>query len=180
MARSIHGLPKVSPGPPCPTLLRAAGRPPPFRGWSAHRASCRLLPPWIPHAVRAWVRLRLGPTFLLLLAQIARLLGGGVVLLTPLAIFGVFRLLGDEALLAPAPHGRGRLGQRLGQRRAAGQGSYRVNEYGDFKHGLIGTGQQNNLNVPPAINNWDSEWDSDSDGDSDWDSDGLLARGVIE
>jgi hypothetical protein len=28
MARGGHGLPKVSPGPPCPTLLRPAGRAP--------------------------------------------------------------------------------------------------------------------------------------------------------
>jgi hypothetical protein len=28
MARGGHGLPKVSPGPPCPTLPRPAGRPP--------------------------------------------------------------------------------------------------------------------------------------------------------
>jgi hypothetical protein len=38
-----------TPGPPCPTLLRPAGRPPPYgRFWGG-----RLLPPWIPHAARA-------------------------------------------------------------------------------------------------------------------------------
>jgi RNA recognition motif-containing protein len=35
-------------GPPCPTLLRPTGGPPPKQPYS------RLLPPWIPHAVRAW------------------------------------------------------------------------------------------------------------------------------
>jgi hypothetical protein len=60
MARGGHRLPKVSPGPPCLTLLRPAGGPPPkrpyghFRGSPpAGRAACsRLLPPWKPHAVR--------------------------------------------------------------------------------------------------------------------------------
>jgi hypothetical protein len=49
-------------GPPIPTLLCPVGGPPPKRlygrfwdGPLAGRASCgRLLPPWIPPAVRAW------------------------------------------------------------------------------------------------------------------------------
>jgi hypothetical protein len=66
MARGIHGLPKVSPRPTMPnpstprrtthdTALR------PFQGWPACRAGraaygC-LLPPWIPHSIRAWCTL---------------------------------------------------------------------------------------------------------------------------
>jgi hypothetical protein len=52
---------KFHPGPPCPTLLRPAGGPPPKRPYSrfgggppAERAACgHLLPPWIPLPVRA-------------------------------------------------------------------------------------------------------------------------------
>jgi hypothetical protein len=52
---------KFHPGPPCPTLLRPAGGPPPTRpycrfwgGPPAGQAACgRLLPPWIPDVVRA-------------------------------------------------------------------------------------------------------------------------------
>jgi hypothetical protein len=60
MATGGHGLPKVSPGPPCPTFLRPAGGPP--LKWSyncfraalpaGHAACGRLLPLWTPHAVR--------------------------------------------------------------------------------------------------------------------------------
>jgi hypothetical protein len=53
---------KFHAGPPCPTLIRPAGGPLPKRpygrlggGPPAGQAACdRLLPPWIPHAVRAW------------------------------------------------------------------------------------------------------------------------------
>jgi hypothetical protein len=52
-------------GPPCPTLLCSAGRPSPKRPYARFlggllkwQAACgRPLPPWIPHAVRAWVNL---------------------------------------------------------------------------------------------------------------------------
>jgi hypothetical protein len=64
---------KFNPGPPFPTLLCPAGRPPlkrphsRFRGsLPARRAACgRLLPPWPPHAVRLWegVRRLLAPSF---------------------------------------------------------------------------------------------------------------------
>jgi hypothetical protein len=56
MERGGHGLL----GPPCPTLLRPAGRPPVKRPYSRFRgnsstgkvACSRFLPHWTPHAVR--------------------------------------------------------------------------------------------------------------------------------
>jgi hypothetical protein len=56
---------KFHPGPPCPTLLRPVGGPPLKQfsdclggGPPTGQAACGLLlPPWIPHAVRAWLKL---------------------------------------------------------------------------------------------------------------------------
>jgi transcription elongation factor Elf1 len=65
MARGIHGLPKVSLGPamhnPCTPCGRATPKRPSshfYGGPPIGRVACgRFLPPWIPHAVRACVRL---------------------------------------------------------------------------------------------------------------------------
>jgi hypothetical protein len=51
-------------GPPCPSLLRPVGGPHPKRPYgrfwggplTGQAAYGRLLPPWIPRAVRAWFR----------------------------------------------------------------------------------------------------------------------------
>jgi hypothetical protein len=58
MARGDHGLPKVSPGLTMPNPSTPCRRDTPetalllFRGWPTRRAGGRLLPFWIPHAVR--------------------------------------------------------------------------------------------------------------------------------
>jgi hypothetical protein len=65
MARGGQGLPKVSLGPAMPYPSTPYGRPPPetalqlFQGWPpvGRAAFGRLLPPWIPYAVRLCHRL---------------------------------------------------------------------------------------------------------------------------
>jgi hypothetical protein len=54
MARGIHGLPEGSPGPAQPNPFTPCG-PVASGRW---RSPCgRLLPPWIPHAIRIWQRM---------------------------------------------------------------------------------------------------------------------------
>jgi hypothetical protein len=55
MARGDHGLPKVSPGLPCPTLLCPAGGPPLKNGCKAGSLRPSSTPLHTPHAVRLWL-----------------------------------------------------------------------------------------------------------------------------